>query len=133
MLKVDVAKLGRNYLAVLWLSIAGLTMGMVGKIFLLDSNEPWVRAERDSIAVLLIAAFLHGAAAWGVIQRWRWGYYLSLAISLYLVLVSAYGFVVPGGSVYRWPYVLFFVPGAIALSWLVSPGARSQFSASQKA
>ncbi len=77
--------------------------------------------------MLLLAAFVHGVAAWGVIRRRKWSYYLSLAICVYWVIEIGYGLVTRGTDG-GWFSVLFFVLGAIALAWLLIPAARSQFS-----
>ena len=128
--KLNVGKLGRSYVSVLWLTMMALFVFAIAKGIAEEATSPvfpW-----EGYAVLVVGVLVQGGGAWGVIRRRRWGYYLSLAIAVYSVSLSGYDFVTRQGRVNHWGYLLFLVPSTIALAWLVTPGARSQFSPAMK-
>jgi hypothetical protein len=133
-LKRDVGKLGRSYLVVLWLGmtvllLVGFLVG-IGRMAFRGYSGPDVIAFWRTSAVILVAALVHGATAWGVVLRRRWSYYLSLAFAVYWISLSGYHLVNGERLTLAplWFNAIFFVPCVVALGWLVSPALRSQFS-----
>lgn len=128
-MKLNAGNLGRGYLVTLWLGVTGLMVVAFGKWTFEHWGASFDRVEWNSNASILVVALLHGATALGVIRRQRWSYYLSLALSMYWVIDSAYDLVTPPLTrAPRWFPATFFIPGAVALVWLVTPALRSQFS-----
>ena len=129
MKKLDTGRLGRGYLVGLWLGTVALIPTAAAKWIFERSGAPFDSTEWNTGAVMLGVILVHGIAAWGVFRPRSWGYYLSLAISAYWVVDSAYNFfAVPLTGAPSWLPVVPFVLGAVALAWLASPALRSQFS-----
>ncbi|PYT61849.1 MAG: hypothetical protein DMG35_08505 [Acidobacteria bacterium] len=129
MKKLDAGRLGCNYLAGLWLGMVALALAAQRNLVLERFGAAFGRTEWHGSIVILSMAFVCGIASWSVFRRRIWGYYLSLAISVYLMVNSAYDFfALPFNGPRHWfPGILFFL-GTVALVWLVSPALRSQFS-----
>ena len=129
MKKLDTGRLGRGYLAGLWPGTVALILITAGKWIFEKHGAPFDSTEWNTGAVMLGAILVHGIAAWGVFRLRSWGYYLSLAISVYWLVDSVYDFfAVPLTVVPSWFSAIPFVLGAVALAWLASPALRSQFS-----
>ena len=129
MKKLDTGWLGRGYLVGLWLGTIALILIAAGKWIFEKSGAPFYSTEWNTGAVMLGAVLVHGIAAWGVFRPRSWGYYLSLVISAYWLVDSAYDFfAVPLTAAPSWFPAIPFVLGAVALAWLASLALRSQFS-----
>jgi hypothetical protein len=126
--KLDFGKLGRGYLAALWLGIAVLAITAEGKLLLEGFGPAFGRVESHDSVMFLSVAFIHGIVSWGVFRQQLWSFYLSLVLSADLMVNSAHNFFAyPFTGPRHWvPAILLFL-GAVALAWLVSPSLRVQF------
>jgi hypothetical protein len=126
--ELDVGKVGRGYVATLWLGMVALALTAQVKLVLGRFGASFGRTERDDTILLLSIAFVYGIASWGVFRKQLWSYYLSLVIGADLMVNSAYNFFAYSftGPRHWFPAILLFL-GAVALAWLVSPALRSQF------
>jgi hypothetical protein len=127
--KLDIGKLGRVYLAGLWLGVIALFLVGGGKWIFEQSGTPFGRTDWNTVGMMLCIVLLHTIAAWSVLRQLSWGYYLSLAISACWVIDAVYDFfAIPLTAAPRWSPAIPLVLGTVALIWLVSPALRSQFS-----
>jgi hypothetical protein len=131
--KLDIGKLGRGYVAGLWLAMVALAFTAQVNLILEGFGTSFGRIEWHDSVLLLTIAFVYGIASWGVFRKQLWSYYLSLVISADLMVNCAYNFFAyPFTGPRHWfPAILFFL-GAVALGWLVSPALRAQFPAFRK-
>ena len=128
MQKLDLGRIGRGYVAGLWLAFAAIFLiGGATRIYGYSTQANDQEVLKASVVILIIL-LVHGVSAWGLFRRRFWGYCSSLVISAYWIVDSAYGFFPPYlTAAPRWFSAIPFVLNAMALAWLASPALRSQF------
>ena len=128
MKKLDIARLGRGYVALLWLGAAAfILLGMRNWILEYLKGSPGPHWSDDGVSLLSVA-LVQGIASWGVFRKHHWSYYLSLLVSAWWVINGAYDFfALPLTGPRHWVPAMLFVLGGAALALLLSPLLRSQF------
>jgi hypothetical protein len=127
--KVDFGKLGRGYVAGLWLATGIVFFGAIVKWLLVPSTAPIRQDLLATCAAILSLVALFVIAAWGVIRRRTWSYYLSLVIAVYMVVDSIYTFrSVQLTAAPDWFPAIPLCANLFALGCLATAGMRSQFS-----